>query len=190
MRVRSMLVPGAPVTSEDVVDAVRILLRRYQRNYAETWRTERWYSDADLAQLVSEAREQWRYRGFSLAGPDTIFSVPITFDVILVGLPFTPAYVISSLARLGLCAETSTHEDFLYAFDILDDPTLIEPVSKIGFPLSEVRVAARVIGSSTFALMVAAGMSTSEILAAVYSGRRPDNAALRMLAALRAPSGT
>jgi hypothetical protein len=187
MRVRSMRVPGSPVTLDDIVDAARILLRRYQRHYNETWRTDRWYSDDDLAQLVAQSREQWLYRGFSMAGPDTVFSVPIAFDVLLVGLPFTPAHLISSLYQLGLCAEQSTDEDFAYAFDLLDDAALLRPVAKSGFPLSEVRVVTRTVGEGSFLLMLAAGMSASEILDSVYSGERLDDSALQMLAAFRTP---
>lgn len=186
MNVETPLVPGAPVTLADLIDAARIPLRMYQRNNYIAWRETRWYSDTTLASEIKTDRQRWRYRRNAYAHLATIFSLPIAQDVLIAALPYSPETTIARLDTMGVSAEDTPDDEFAAALGLLNRPALHVALRESRFPLVEVRVALKVITEDTLALMFAAGMSADEILDLAYAGGPlPAADGLRMLVALR-----
>lgn len=187
----TVLVPNAPVTSEDVCDAARVILGLDQRETYIAWRETRWYDDKELRVEVEQQR--WsatvgrRNRFLLRAHEGDVFSVPVAQDVLLAGVAMTPMAVISSLNQLGVRHDTSSDDDFGYAFALLDRPDLFDPARGAGVALSEVRVVDQVLGTDRFRLMWQAGWSGDAIVDAAYTNSLPDLSALRTMAALRSP---
>lgn len=192
------LVPGAPVTERDVLDAARMVLGFEQRPSYVAWRTNRWHSDDALPREIARDRHDWEFRGYRWLLRDTVFSLPIAQDILIAGLPYTPQHAIQGLDQMGLRAhpttyegtDASTDEDLALGLGLLDRPVLWAPIRESGFPLTEVSVALKVVSEDRLALMVDAGMSAAEMLDLIFAGQIPDEATLRVMAALLNPSET
>lgn len=187
-----MLVPNAPVTTEDICDAARVILGLDQRETHIAWRDTRWWNDEELP--VEVERQRWdatagRRKMFLMrAHEGDVFSVMLAQDVLLAGLAMSPMATISSLNQLGVRHDTSSTEDFGYAFALLGRPELFDPAREAGVALSEVLVVDKVLGTERFRLMWQAGWSGDAIVDAAYSATLPDLVGLRTMVALRTPS--
>lgn len=203
------LVPNGPVSAADVREAALVLLLRHQRGNHTDWRTDRRFTDKDLAEQIRLHRapnHALRTNRFN-----TMFSAEVALDIILAGLPYTPTHVVEVLDAAGITVSspgpdpqpsvnqfgipdppptaTSTTEDIDLALELLHLPSNVVTILTIlKVPATEAPLFARVAGEERLRLMREAGLRADELLDMMYSGTLPDLDTLKVMAALASTS--
>ena len=117
-----MLVPGSLVTLSDVIDAARLPLSLLQRQRSMAWRTDRWFADTAIAEQVAADRLHWETNGHRHRywQQESVFSLPLAQDILMVGLAHTPEHTIYALDGVGVHHAESTDADVAFGLGLLE----------------------------------------------------------------------
>lgn len=185
----SVLKPNAPLPVTDVLDATRVVLRQVQRPAYMAWRTERWWSDEQLAKEIHVHRHL-RAMDMDTYDPQrcrpewTALGLPVAQDILIVCLTDTPQRVISSLEQLGIHHADASNADLLTAFTLIDSPDLFDAIRLTGVRLDRVRPIVATVGRERFLLLHAARLTGAEIESAITEDQVPSVETLQVMVAL------
>lgn len=177
-----------PVSSADLADAARILLRRLQGSLRTNWDEDRIYTDASIAHRIRKSRREWANiddttkAAFPMRG---VFAGDLSVEIIRVATNRNPMFVISSLDQLGLIGRNHPTDDDIHAglalldhggwFDTIADNDLLPIVATLIEALGDERVD----------LMLRLGYTQSAFETVFNDPDSIDMDALRTMAALR-----
>lgn len=177
-----------PVTSADIADACRILLRRLQGSLRTNWDEDRIYSDSGIARRIRKARRDWGdtdptiQDAFPMRG---VFTGDLAVEIIRAGTGRNPLSVIASLDQMGLIGRNHPTDDDIHAgLALLDHGGWFDTIREQGV-LPIVATLIEALGEEAVDLMLRLGYTQAAFETVFNDPDLIDLPALRTMVALR-----